>query len=122
MLDTFADVERALGRYADPLQPRTGSVTVLSGPRGPARFPFHPALLDRFEERAELRRRLALLPAEDVYVLIRWYVEGAHPDDIALGLQRSRRHVYRRRSAAVAELAALGGTEDLADADVAEFA
>jgi len=122
MLDTFPDVERALGRYTDPLQPRTGSVTVLSGKRGPSPFPFHPALLDALEERAELRRRLACLPDEDVYVLIRWYMEGANPDDIARGLRRSRRHVYRRRSAAVAGLAALGHPGGLADADVAEFA
>lgn len=122
MIDTFADVERALGRYADPLQPRTGSVTVLSGHRGPSTFPFHPALLDELEERAELRQRMACLPYEDAYVLIRWYIEGATPDDIARGLHRSRRHVYRRRSAAVADLVRLGSTEGLADADVADFA
>ena len=29
MLSTFAAVERALTRYTDPLQPRTGSVTAL---------------------------------------------------------------------------------------------
>jgi len=122
MLDTFAEVERALGRYADPLQPRTSSVTVLSGHRGHSTFPFHPSLLDELEEREELRRRMACLPYEEVYVLIRWYIEGAKPEDIARGLQRSRRHVYRRRSAAVADLANLGSAEGLGDADVADFA
>ena len=121
MLDTYADVERALGRYADHFQPRSGSLTVLGGGRGVGGFPFHPALLDGLEERDELRRRLACLPDEDVYVLVRWYIEGARPEAIAQELARSPRHVYRRRGQAVGAVAALGRTDDFADADVAEF-
>jgi DNA-directed RNA polymerase specialized sigma24 family protein len=121
MLDTYADVERALGRYTDPLQPRTGSVTVVSGHRGNTTFPFPAALLGDLEERDELRRRMACLPRADVYVLIRWYVEGATPMAIARGLHCSRRQVYRRRRAAVAGVVALGGTDDFGDADASEF-
>lgn len=122
MLDTYAAVVRALVRFTDPLQPRTGSVTVASGRPGNGELPFHPALLDGLEEREELRRRMACLPDEDATVLVRWYVEGASPEVIARDLRRSRRHVHRRRGAAVAALVALGRADEFADADVAEFA
>lgn len=122
MLDSFPAVERALGRYADPFQPRGGSVAVLHRRAGEGRFPFHPALLDELEEREELRRRMAALSPTDAVVLVRWYVEGALPEAIARDLRCSRRHVYRRRRAAVAALVEAGaGGDDLADADVSEF-
>jgi hypothetical protein len=122
VLDSFASVERALARYSDPLQPRSGSVGV-----GPAtkpsgdRFPFHPALLDGLEERAELRRRMVWLDNEEAVVLVRWYVEGAHPDVIARELGRSVRHVYRHRVTAIECLVSLGMSDEFADADVSEF-
>jgi hypothetical protein len=124
MLDTFVSVERALSRYTDCLQPRSGSVTALcrggSGGAGSG-SPFHPALLDNLEEREELRRRIAWLSDEEAVVIFRWYVEGAKPEVIAAGLGRSPRHVYRRRSSAVAAIVALGRREDFEDADVSEF-
>jgi hypothetical protein len=126
MLDTFLSVERALSRYTDCLQPRSGSVTALcrgggSGGAGASGSPFHPALLDDLEEREELRRRIAWLSHEEAVVIFRWYVEGAKPEVIAAGLGRSPRHVYRRRSSAVAAIVALGRHEDFEDADVSEF-
>ncbi len=123
MLDTFTSVERALSRYTDCLQPRTGSVTALcrGGGSDGSGSPFHPALLDDLEEREELRRRIAWLSDEEGVVLFRWYIEGAKPEAIAAGLGRSPRHVYRRRSSAVAAIVALGRRDDFEDADVSEF-
>jgi hypothetical protein len=127
VLDTFASVERALSRYTDCLQPRTGSVTALggaggrSGGSGGSGSPFHPALLEDLEEREELRRRIAWLSDEEALVIFRWYIEGAKPEAIAAGLGRSPRHVYRRRSSAVAAIVALGRRDDFEDADVSEF-
>jgi hypothetical protein len=124
MLDTFPSVERALSRYTDCLQPRTGSVTTLcrsGGGSGSSASPFHPAFLDDLEERDELRRRIAWLPDEEAVVIFRWYIEGAKTEVIAAGLGRSPRHVYRRRSSAVAAIVALGRREDFEDADVSEF-
>jgi hypothetical protein len=124
VLSTFAAVERALARYTDPLQPRTGSVTALGGcGRGAGSGdPFHPALLGELEERQELARRMAWLDREEAVVLFRWYVEGAKPTVIAAGLGRSLRHVYRRRCSGIEAIVALGRADDFADADLSEFA
>jgi hypothetical protein len=122
VLDTFNSVERALAHYTDPLQPRSGSVSVVPStkPSGD-RFPFHPALLDGLEERSELRRRMAWLGTEEATVLVRWYIEGARPDAIACDLRRSVRHVYRYRVAAIEQLISLGRADEFEDADLEEF-
>jgi DNA-directed RNA polymerase specialized sigma24 family protein len=122
MLDSFASVERALARYTDPLQPRSASISAVPTARtGGDGAPFHPALLDELEERAELRRRMAWLEEEAAIVLVRWYIEGARPEAIARGLGRSVRHVYRRRADAIRLLVALGTSGEFADADLSEF-
>ena len=123
MLDSFRSVERALTHYSDPLQPRSGSVSVVPStkPSGD-RFPFHPALLDGLEERTELRRRMAWLGAEEAVVLFRWYIEGARPEAIARDLGRSVRHVYRYRIAAIERLIDLGRADEFDDAELSEFA
>jgi DNA-directed RNA polymerase specialized sigma24 family protein len=122
MLDSFASVERALARYTDPLQPRSGSISTVPTVKPGGRFPFHPALLDGLEERTELRRRMLWLQVEEAVVLVRWYVEGARPEAIARDLGRSVRHVYRYRVAAIERLVALGTADEFADADLSEFA
>lgn len=123
MLDTFSSVERALVHYGDAYQPRTASVSVLGLPQKPSgdRLPFHPSFLNKLEERAELRRRMACLDPEEVLILVRWYVEGTRPEAIAKSLDRSVRHVYRRRVSGVEHLVALGAADEFADADLAEF-
>ena len=124
MLDTFHSVERALTRFTDPLQPRTGSFTTLSrsgGGSAGSGSPFHPALLDELEERTELRRRMAWVSDEEAVVLFRWYIEGTKPELIARDLGRSVRHVYRRRTSAIDSIVALGRAHDFEDADVSEF-
>jgi len=123
MLDTFATVERALQCFCDPYQPRTGSITTVpQGRAGADRFPFGPALLDRLDERSELRTRITWLDPEARIVLARWYLEGARPETIAKGLHRSVRHVYRVRTRAVEQIVAMGCADEFDDADVAEFA
>ena len=123
MLDSFGAVEEALRCFADPYQPRTSWITTI--PRGRAgadRFPFGPALLDRLEERTELRARMAWLDQEAKVVLARWYLEGARPETIAKDLRRSVRHIYRVRARAVEQIVAMGRADEFDDADVAEFA
>ena len=123
MLETFPAVERALQCFTDPYQPRTSSITTVPQDRASAdRFPFGPALLDRLDERSELRERMAWLDQEARVVLARWYIEGARPEVIARDLRRSVRHVYRVRARAVEAIAAMGRNDEFADADVAEFA
>ena len=123
MLETFPAVERALQCFTDPYQPNTSSITTVpQGRAGAERFPFGPALLDRLEERKELRARMAWLDPEARVVLARWYLEGARPETIARDLRRSVRHVYRVRARAVEQIVALGQADEFDDADVAEFA
>ena len=123
MLESFPAVERALHCFSDPYQPRTSSVTTVpQGRAGADRFPFGPALLDRLDERSELRARVALLDDEARIVLARWYLEGARPEVIARDLRRSTRHVYRVRTRAVEAIVAMGRVDEFADADVTEFA
>jgi DNA-directed RNA polymerase specialized sigma24 family protein len=123
MLETFPAVEQALRCFADPYQPRTSWMTTIPRGRGGAdRFPFGAALLDRLDERTELRARMAWLDSEAAVVVARWYIEGAKPEAIARELRRSVRHVYRVRARAVEAIAAMGRDDEFADADVAEFA
>jgi hypothetical protein len=123
MLSSFSSVERALAGYLDAYQPRTSSVSVMGGSGKPSneRLPFHHSFLDNLDERAELRRRLACLDGEDVLILVRWYVEGSRPETIARDLNRSVRHVYRRRVSGIERLVALGAVDEFADADLSEF-
>jgi DNA-directed RNA polymerase specialized sigma24 family protein len=121
-LDSCAGVEAVLGRYADPYQPRAASLlSVGSTARGSERFPF-PRLLEDLEARAELRARLASLKAVERRVVVRWYVEGASPADIARDVGCSERHVRRLRASAIRHLVEMGDGSEFADADVAEFA
>lgn len=123
MLDTFPAVEQALHAFADPYQPRTGSITTIpSGRPGGDRFPFQGALLDRLEERAELKARVAWLDREAQLVIARWYLQGERPEAIARELRCSVRQVYRLRTRALEAIVALGQDDEFTDVDVAEFA
>jgi len=122
MLDTYGAIESALRHFADPVQPRTGSVTTVpSGRSAGERVPFHASLLERLDERQELKARMQWLDDEEQVVLLRWYVEGARAETIAHHLRCSVRHVYRVRARAMARLVELGVDDEFADVDVAEF-
>lgn len=122
MLSSFTEVEWALRRYNDGYQPRTSFIMQTpSGKGGGDRFPFRPALIDRLDERAELRSRMALLAHEEREVLLRWYVEGASVSSIAAVMGRSTRHVYRLRNHGIEGIVALGTPDEFADVDLAEF-
>jgi hypothetical protein len=121
MLDTYADVERALSRYNDIARPCGGSVVTIPRHSSGFRFPFPPALLDDLEARSELEARVRCLDQRSRYVLVCWYIEGATADVIARRLRCSQRHVHRIRVSAVEQLVALGCNDEFGDADVAEF-
>jgi DNA-directed RNA polymerase specialized sigma24 family protein len=122
VLSAFTEVEWALRRYTDAYQPRTASIMQTpTGKGGSDRFPFRPALIDRLDERTELRARMALLTHEEREVLLRWYVEGASVQSIAQTMGRSTRHVYRLRTHAIEAIIALGAHDEFADVDLAEF-
>jgi len=121
MLDTYADVERALSRFNDMARPTGGSIVTVPRGKGPARFPFHRSLLDDLEVRTELKARMACLDERSRYVLLRFYIEQTTADAIGRSLRCSARHVHRLRTSAVETIVALGEHDDFADADVAEF-
>lgn len=122
MLDTPADVEHALGRFADAFQPRTGSILSPGAHGNTHRFPFRGALLDDLELRGELTARMAWLDPRERDVLVGWYVEGRDARTLARTLRCSARHVHRIRRAAIDRIVELGRTDVYADADLAEFA
>ena len=122
MLDTYADVEHVLRRFADAYQPRTGSALHAGGTRSTYRFPFRPALLDDLETRSELQTRMSWLDARERAVLVGWYAEGRDARTLARALHFSARHVHRVRSRAIERIAEFGRADAFADADLAEFA
>jgi DNA-directed RNA polymerase specialized sigma subunit len=61
-------------------------------------------LLDRLEERAELRRRMQGLEDPDRRLLYLWYVVQLPATEIAGELGISRRQCFRRRSKAIKRL------------------
>ena len=122
ILDSFAAVDSALCHYQDPTAIRSSTrFDGNGGPSDPSRFPFPPALLDRLDERAELRYRVRLLAPEEQQVIARWYFSGDRPEAIARAIGRSVRHVYRVRSRAIGRLVDLSNDDEFADADVSEF-
>lgn len=122
MLDTPANVEHALARFADAFQPRTGSILTPGAHGNPHRFPFRTALLDDLEVRAELTARMSWLEQREREVLLGWYVEGRDARTLGRTLRCSARHVHRLRHAAIDRLVELGRSDVYADADLAEFA
>lgn len=107
MLESQNDVIRSLITYTDWWQPFTGSVLQVGGKRGNSDG-LREGLVDTFDERTELRRRVWLLDERDRHVLFLWYVRQLPTRDIAQILGMSRRTCMRRKADAVRKIVDLG--------------
>jgi len=98
-----AEVERGLVTYTDWWQPATSSVLQVGGARRSSGYSdgVWLGLLDRLDERAELRRRMQLLVETDRHLLYLWYVAQLPAIEIARTLSISRRQCFRRRASAI---------------------
>lgn len=106
MLEDPADIIRALVRYRDVFDPRTGSIIVAGGASGSSfgRDPFRGGFIAGIEERAELVRRLLRLPVRERNILWMWYVVGLPVTQIARRVGLSRMHCYRLRNKSLREM------------------
>jgi DNA-directed RNA polymerase specialized sigma24 family protein len=102
-LDSHADVVRGLVTYTDWWQPATSSVMAVGAARRSSNLTdgIGTGLLDRLDERAELRRRMLSLGEPDRRLLYLWYVAQLPAGRIAQMLSISRRQCFRRRAAAI---------------------
>jgi DNA-directed RNA polymerase specialized sigma subunit len=66
-------------------------------------------LLDRLDERAELRRRMQSLDEKDRRLLYLWYVVQLPASSIAQALGISRRQCFRRRASAIRRIVEFEG-------------
>jgi DNA-directed RNA polymerase specialized sigma subunit len=103
MFDAPVDVIRGLITYTDWWQPSTSSIYEVGAARRSSSFTdgIRSGLLDRLDERAELRRRMRLVSDNDRQVLYLWYVVQLPVSEISRSLGISRRQCFRRRAAAV---------------------
>lgn len=110
MLQSPAEVRRCLETSRDFYQPATTSLLQIGAfPRGPRPAEiFRPGFVDGFDERMELWRRLQCLEVRDRAILFLWHVVGMPPGEVARRVGISRRHCFRRRSAAIEEVVRLG--------------
>jgi DNA-directed RNA polymerase specialized sigma24 family protein len=106
LLDYPETVVRSLLTYTDAWQPSTSSIYRLAGAGRDRRLAdgIRAGLLERLEERSELRRRMHELPDRDRQVLILWYVRHLSAEEIAAELGISRRQCFRRRARAIKAL------------------
>lgn len=104
------DVVRGLLTYTDWWQPVTASVLQVGAARRSSSFSdgISVGLLDRLDERAELRRRMQLLDESDRRLLYLWYVAQLPASAIATALGISRRQCFRRRGSAIRRLVEAG--------------
>lgn len=105
-----AEVVRALVTYTDWWQPATASILQVGAARRSSAFSdgVSIGLLERLDERAELRHRMQLLDESDRRLLYLWYVEQLPATQIAQMVGISRRHCFRRRAAAILSIVKSG--------------
>jgi DNA-directed RNA polymerase specialized sigma24 family protein len=96
----------ALLTYTDWWQPFTSSVLQVGGARRSSGFGdgIREGLLDTVDERSELSRRIRALDERDRRILVLWYVGQLPAHEVAKEVGISRRHCFRRRSAALRAL------------------
>jgi DNA-directed RNA polymerase specialized sigma24 family protein len=108
--DSSSDVVRGLITYTDWWQPSTSSVLQVGAARRSSSLGdgIGVGLLDRLDERAELRRRMQRLGEPDRRLLYLWYVAQLPAARIAQALGISRRQCFRRRASAVKRIVEFG--------------
>ena len=109
-LASDSDVVRGLLTYTDWWQPTTSSVLQVGAARRSSGQTdgIGIGLLDRLDERAELRRRMQVLDEPDRRLLYLWYVAQLPAARIAQLLGISRRQCFRRRASAIHRIVELG--------------
>jgi hypothetical protein len=100
------DVIRGLVTITDWWQPHTTSILQVGGARRAAGYGdgIRDGLFDTIGERSELARRVRLLDERDRLILFLWYVKELPAHEVAREARISRRHCFRRRSAALRAL------------------
>lgn len=98
-----AEVVRGLITYTDWWQPATSSILQVGAARrsSGASDGVATGLLERLDERSELRLRMRFLDESDRRLLYLWYVAQLPATEIAEQLGISRRQCFRRRASAV---------------------
>jgi len=106
LFGTVPEVVYALLTYTDWWQPFTSSVLQVGGARRTSGFGdgIREGLLDTVDERSELSRRIRALDERDRRILVLWYVGQLPAHEVAKEVGISRRHCFRRRSAALRAL------------------
>jgi DNA-directed RNA polymerase specialized sigma24 family protein len=104
--ESVPDVVRALITFTDWWQPFTSSVLQVGGARRSSDFGdgLRDGLLATIGERSELSRRIRALEERDRRILFLWYVQELPAHEVAKEVGISRRHCFRRRSAALRAL------------------
>lgn len=117
MLKTRSDVIRALVTYTDWWQPSSSSFIRAGYQR--SKDAHHgdgmpTGLLETLDERAELCRRMKDVSERDRAILFLWYVRQLAADDVARAVGISRRHCFRRKSAAITAIVGVDVESDAA--------
>jgi capsular exopolysaccharide synthesis family protein len=104
--------DRSWYQYQEPerRRPRSGDGHAVERPAEPVMVVdgIGVGLLDRLDERAELRRRMQVLGEPDRRLLYLWYVAQLPATRIAQALGISRRQCFRRRASAVKRIVEFG--------------
>jgi DNA-directed RNA polymerase specialized sigma24 family protein len=105
-----AEVVRGLVTYTDWWQPSSASVFQVGGARRSSSYGDGAimGLLERVDERSELRRRMRVLREQDRHLLYLWYVAQQPAATIAQTLGISRRQCFRRRASAIRRIVEAG--------------
>jgi DNA-directed RNA polymerase specialized sigma subunit len=101
-----ADVIRGLVTLTDWWQPNTTSILQIGSARRASGYGdgIRDGLFDTIGERSELARRVRSLDERDRRILFLWYVKELPAHEVAREVGISRRHCFRRRSAALRAL------------------
>jgi DNA-directed RNA polymerase specialized sigma subunit len=114
LLASPIEVVWALLTYTDWWQPATSSVLQVGAARRSSGYSdaARTGLLDRLDERAELRRRMQRLDESDRRLMYLWYLVQLPVGEIAQALGISRRQCFRRRASVIRRIVEDGQAEE----------